>query len=253
MAIEAAEADVVLVPGFMQGARSWEPVLGRIGRRYRAHALEHSAHDLEGRLAEIEAATRRGAALVGYSLGGRLALHAGLRVADDRERFSALVTLGASPGIEDPGKRAERRTADDELAAWIESSPIEDVVARWEGIPALAGQSPELMAAQRVDRLSHQPEHLAELLRSAGQGVLEPMWGRLERLEAPLLALAGERDLRYVEAAARMAALAVSGRTRIVEGAGHAAHLERPDAFSASLLDFLDQHLGERRLVDGDA
>ena len=252
MAIEPSEPDVVLVPGFMQGAASWEPVLERIGRRYRSRAIEHAAHDLEGRLREIDAATPRGAALVGYSLGGRLVLHAGLRASRDRGRFGALITLGASPGIEDPGERAERRAADDELATWIESSRIEDVVARWQAIPALAGQSPELVAAQRDDRLGHDPTHLAELLRSAGQGALEPMWDRLERLGTPLLALAGERDPRYVEAAARMAAVAVSGRARIIERAGHAAHLERPDAFSGALLDFLDQHLGERRLVDGD-
>lgn len=253
MAIEAGEADVVLVPGFMQGARSWEPVLVRIGRRYRAHALEHRAHDLEGRLVEIEAATRRGAALVGYSLGGRLALRAALRAADDPGRFGALVTLGATPGIEDARERAQRRAADEELATWVESSAIEDVVAYWERIPALAGQVPELVVAQRADRLGHDPARLAKLLRSAGQGVLKPVWDRLEALETPLLALAGQRDPRYAAAAERMAAAAPRSRCATIPDAGHAAHLERPDAFAAALLEFLDQHLGERRLVDGDA
>jgi len=253
MAIEAGEADVVLVPGFMQGARSWEPVLVRIGRRYRAHALEHRAHDLEGRLVEIEAATRRGATLVGYSLGGRLALRAALRAADDPGRFGALVTLGATPGIEDARERAQRRAADEELATWVESSAIEDVVAYWERIPALAGQVPELVVAQRADRLGHDPARLAELLRSAGQGVIDPVWDHLEALATPLLALAGQRDPRYLAGAERMAALATNGRARAIAGAGHAAHLERPDAFVAALLEFLDEHLGQRRLVDGDA
>ena len=253
MTIDPAEADVVLVPGFMQGRPSWEPVLERIARRYRAYVLEHRAHDFEGRLVEIEAAARRGAVLIGYSLGGRLALRAALRAAEDRGRFGGLVILGATPGIEDPEERTRRRDADEELATWIESSSIDDIVARWERIPALAGQSAALVAAQRADRLSHDPVRLAELLRTAGQGTLEPVWHRLSELETPLVALAGERDPRYVAAAKRMAELAPNGRAATIPGAGHAAHLERPQAFSAALLEFLDQHLAQRRLVDRDA
>ena len=245
-------ADVVLVPGFMQGPASWAPVAARIGRRYRPLALDHRAHDLEGRLAEIEAAAPRGAALVGYSLGGRLALHATLRAAADRGRFGALVVVGTSAGIVDPVERRERRRADDRLAAWMAASAIEDIVAHWEQLPALAGQPSELVAAQRADRLARDPARLAELLRSAGQGALEPVWDRLAELDTPLLALAGERDPHYRDAAQRMALLAPRGEAAVVPGAGHAAHLERPAA-AAALLDFLDEHLGERRLVDGDA
>jgi 2-succinyl-6-hydroxy-2,4-cyclohexadiene-1-carboxylate synthase len=229
-------ADIVLVPGFMQGASSWAAVLARIGRRYRAHALDHRERDFEGRLAEIEAAARPGAALVGYSLGGRLALHAALRGSDRPGRFGGLVILGASAGIAEPGERAQRRADDLELAAWIERNPIEAVVDRWERLPALAGQPPELVAAQRADRLSHEPAQLAELLRTAGQGVLEPVWDRLATIDIPILALAGERDPRYLAAAERMADLAPDARVNQILGAGHAAHLEQPVAFTDALL-----------------
>lgn len=246
-------ADVVLVPGFMQGPGAWAPVSARIGRRYKPLALDHRAHDFEGRLAEIEAAAPRGAALVGYSLGGRLALHAALRAVSDRGRFGALVVIGTSAGIADPVERRERRRADERLADWMASSAIEDVVAQWERVPALAGQPMELVVDQRADRLAHDPSQLAELLRSTGQGILEPVWHRLAELDTPLLALAGERDPRYRAAAQRMALLAPRAKAVIVPGAGHAAHLEQPVATAAALLDFLDEHLGERRLVDGDA
>lgn len=248
------QIDVVLVPGFMQGAASWERVVARIGGRYRARALDHGAHDFEGRIAETEAAAARGAALVGYSLGGRLALHTVLRTrGGKRSRFGAVVVLGASAGIDDLGERAERRAADERLADWIESSAIEEVVAHWERIPALAGQPAELVAAQRADRLAQEPRHLAELLRTAGQGALEPVWGGLSQLDVPLLALAGEYDRAYAAAAERMAALTPRGRAATIPGAGHAAHLEQPEAFCAALLEFLDEHLGERRLVDRNA
>lgn len=109
------------------------------------------------------------------------------------------------------------------------------------------------MAAQRADRLAQDPACLAELLRSAGQGMLEPIWPRLAELDTPLLALAGERDPRYRSAAERIATLAPRAQALAIPGAGHAAHLEQPAAVAAALLDFLDEHLAERRLVDGDA
>jgi len=243
----------VFVPGFMQGPGSWSPVIERIRRRYRAAALDHRAHDLEGRLAEIERAAPPGAVLVGYSLGGRLALRGALRAADESGRFSALATVGTSAGLDDPRERERRRAADEQLGAWIERSPITAVVDRWERTPALAGQAPELVAAQRADRLRHAPRDLARLLRSAGQGAMEPVWDSLTALEIPLLALAGERDRGYLAAAERMAALAPRGRVRTIAGAGHAAHLEQPEAVARALLELLDEHLGERRVIDRDA
>jgi len=251
--LSAAAPEVVLVPGFMQGPASWSPVIERIHRRYRALALDHRAHDREGRLAEIERAAPPGAAVVGYSLGGRLALHAALRAAGRPGRFAALVTLGTSAGLEYEVERERRRAADRELADWIERAPIEVVVERWERTPALGGQPPELVTAQRADRLSHAPGDLARLLRSAGQGAMAPVWDRIPRLELPLLALAGERDQRYVAAAERIAALAPRARALSIPGAGHAAHLEQPDAFARALHEFLDDHLGERGRADRDA
>src|SRR6266511_4331655 len=119
---------VLFVPGFMQRGEAWRPVADLLPERYPSTLLDHAAHDYEGRLAEI-AREGEGAVLAGYSMGGRLALHAALR---DPDRYRALVTVGATAGIEDPGARSARREADERLAAWMESASIEDVVAVWE-------------------------------------------------------------------------------------------------------------------------
>lgn len=226
----------LFVPGFMQRGEAWRPVADLLPERHEAVLLDHRSHDLEGRLSEI-AQAGEGAALVGYSLGGRLALRAALR---DPDRYRALVMVGASAGIEDGAARAERRAADERLADWMEGRQIEDVVSVWERQPLFADQSDALVERQRAGRLSHDPVELATLLRSAGQGALAPVWAELERLELPLLPLSGERDERYSEAARRMAAAAPSGRAATVEHAGHAAQLQRPEAVARLLLDFLD-------------
>ena len=179
--------------------------------------------------------------LAGYSLGGRLALHAALR---DPARYAALVTVGASAGIEDSAARAERAEADERLATWMEGRQIEDIVSVWERQPLFADQSDALVEEQRAGRLASEPLQLASLLRSAGQGAMAPVWNELHRLELPLLAVAGSGDQRYAEAARRLAAAVPSGTARTVEHAGHAPQLQRPDAVAALLVDFLDEHFG---------
>ena len=235
---------VVFVPGFMQPGDAWSPVAERLPERYPSVLLDHREHSFERRLVEI-AAVGSGAVLCGYSLGGRLALHAALR---DPGTYAGLVTVGASAGIEAPATRAARAEADEKLAAWMETQQMEQIVAIWERQPLFADQSDTLVEAQRAGRLRQDPRGLALLLRTAGQGALEPVWHDLERLSLPVLTVAGAIDTRYSDAARRIAAAVPSGRAEIVEGAGHAPQLQRPEEVAALLANFLDQHLGQRAL-----
>lgn len=240
---------VTFVPGYMQRGESWEPIAARLAPSYRSACVDFTSWTFEGRIAELLGTITAGGALVGYSMGGRLALHAALR---DPGRLAALVLVGTSAGIEDTREREDRRRADESLADWIERSPIADVVDRWERLPVFATQPEQLRARQRAGRLSHEPGRLAELLRSAGQAASPPVWSQLGELRCPVLLSAGERDPRYADAAARMAERIADARVALVPDAGHAPQLEAPDAFAALLGEFLDEHLGDCALVDVD-
>jgi 2-succinyl-6-hydroxy-2,4-cyclohexadiene-1-carboxylate synthase len=230
---------VTFVPGFMQRGEAWEPVAGALAERYRVRCLDFTTWTFEERIEEIPT----GGAVVGYSMGGRIALHAALR---DPGAFRSLALVGVSAGIDD---RDERLRSDDQLADWIERHTIEDVVERWESQPVFASQPAELVLAQRAGRLSHDPKLLAKLLRSAGQGATPPVWDRLRELRCPVLLIAGERDERYGEAAQRMASLIPRADVRIVPGAGHAPQLERP----LRVAEILDDHLIEGVVVEREA
>ena len=229
---------VLFIPGFMQRGDAWRPVAELLPERYPSAPLDHREHSFEGRLAEIADAAGEGSVLVGYSLGGRLALRAVLRHPD---RYAGLVTVGATAGIDDPALRSARAEADDRLAAWMEAAPIEDVVSIWERQPLFADQSEPLVEEQRPGRMSHDPGELAMLLRTAGQGVLEPVWHELLTLDLPVLAIAGARDEGYVAAARRIADTAPRGRAAIVEDTGHAAHLQRPQRVAELIEGFLNR------------
>ena len=207
----------------MQRGDAWAAVADRLGERYPSVLLDR-ADERPG----------PGVVPVGYSMGGRIVLHAALAEPD---RWPALVLVGVSAGVTDP---SARRAADEELAGWIERTPIEEVVARWEAQPVFATQSDEVVAAQREGRLSYAPTELAYLLRTFGQGVMAPVWNRLPRLELPVLCVAGALDETYVAAGEHMASLLPRGTFRTVPGAGHAPQVEDPDAVAAALGEFLD-------------
>jgi 2-succinyl-6-hydroxy-2,4-cyclohexadiene-1-carboxylate synthase len=217
---------LAFVPGFMQRGDAWAAVADRLGERYPSVLLDRA-----------DEVPPPGATAVAYSMGGRIVLHAALA---EPTRWRALVLVGVSAGVDDP---EARRKDDEELAAWIERSPIEDVVARWEAQPVFATQSAELVHAQREGRLSHEPAQLAGLLRSCGQGAMPPVWDELPSLDLPVLLLAGAPDEKYVSAGERMASLLPRAEFRSIAGAGHAPHLEAPDAVATALREFLDERL----------
>ncbi len=138
-------------------------------------------------------------------------------------------------GLADPAERAARREADDRLADRIEAIGVEAFAGDWGAQPLFAGQPPQVAAAAHADRLRNTPTGLAAALRGLGTGVMEPLWDRLGELRIPVTLIAGARDEKFRAVADRMAAAIPDARVEIVEGAGHAAHLERPDTVAALL------------------
>jgi 2-succinyl-6-hydroxy-2,4-cyclohexadiene-1-carboxylate synthase len=237
---------VVLVHGFTQTQAAWEPVAARLRARWRLLRVDLPGHGGSAgvRVGFEEAAALLGetggrAAYVGYSLGGRLCL----RLALDRpELVRALVLLGASPGIADPAARAERRAADEALAAGIERDGVAAFLDRWLAGPLFATLPRD--RAGRADRLANTPEGLAAALRRLGAGVQAPLWDRLAGLRRPTLLVAGALDAKFAALAAEMAtAIGPAAHPELVPGAGHAAHLERPAEVAALLDGFLTDHL----------
>lgn len=178
--------------------------------------------------------------VIGYSMGGRVALHLW---AAHPERLRRIVTIGATAGIDDRAERRDRRARDHELADRIDRIGVDAFLAEWLALPMFA----TLPDWARFDgeRGRNTAAGLAGSLRHAGTGSMEPLWDRLaadERLASvPLLALAGGDDVRFAALADRLAGT-VRGpaRSERVPGAGHAAHLEQPDAAIALIRSHLD-------------
>jgi 2-succinyl-6-hydroxy-2,4-cyclohexadiene-1-carboxylate synthase len=177
--------------------------------------------------------------LLGYSLGGRVALHV---AAAHPERIAALILESASPGLADPAERAARAASDETLANAIERDGLAAFVDRWEKLPLFAGQSrlPEAARAElRAQRLRNNPVGLSNSLRGLGTGAQTSLWDRLNQMRARTLLIAGELDEKFADIARAMAGALPNARLAIAPEAGHAVHLEQPQAFDSLVLDFL--------------
>jgi 2-succinyl-6-hydroxy-2,4-cyclohexadiene-1-carboxylate synthase len=238
--ISAAMArDIVFLHGFTHTGASWDPVVAALGERYRALAPDIRGHGTRSELEPVTLGAVLGDlaglapeqfTLVGYSMGGRIALHAALALGDRVER---LVLIGASPGIAEAADRNARRAADEQLAGEIERLSIEEFAERWAQTPVLAGQPPEVLAAVQADRLRNQPAGLARALRGLGTGALPPLSDRLCDVTMPVALVVGERDEKFRAIATQMAPALPDGAVVVVPGAGHAVHLEAPAAVAA--------------------
>ena len=230
---------VILLHGFTHTGRSWDGVIGALGESYWALAPDIRGHGdatdrtpvtLEAVIGDIEQLAPDTFTLAGYSMGGRIALHAALTLGD---RVQRLVLIGASPGIEDPTERRARDTADERLAVEIENTTIEGFARHWASTPVLADQPAETREAVHADRLRSTPAGLAAALRGLGTGALPPLWDRLGELRMPVVLIAGERDAKFGGIAERMANAIPDATVEVVPGSGHAVHLERPDYVAA--------------------
>jgi 2-succinyl-6-hydroxy-2,4-cyclohexadiene-1-carboxylate synthase len=232
---------VVLLHGFTQTLRSWDPIVARLEgfELMRIDAPGHGdSRELPASLsvAAGEVARTGGAArYIGYSMGGRICL----RVAVDHpDLVRALVLIGTSPGIEGATERAARRASDEELANNVERHGVEKFLEGWLAQPLFRTLTHD--RAMVEDRLRNTPLGLATALRYLGTGAHEPMWKDLPGLRMPVLLLAGEDDARYAALSRRMAkAIGANAAVELVPRAGHAAHLERPEVVARALERFL--------------
>ena len=175
-------------------------------------------------------------ALVGYSMGGRVALHLALA---HPGRVASLAVIGARAGIDDPAERSERIAADEALAGRIESEGIEWFADYWADRSLFATQRTRLSDDQRAElraqRLSCDPRGLAHSLRGMGAGAVDPIGCRLSELSMPCALIAGSDDTKFTAIAQQMASAIPQATVSLIPDAGHAAHLEAPDATAAAV------------------
>ena len=249
---------VIVIHGFTGSATAMTPLVDRL-EGYRCIAVDLVGHgrspsppdlasySLEATaesLAELAVAASDGPChIVGYSIGGRAALalaHA------HPEVCRSLSLISATAGLDDAGERAQRREADADLADRIGQHGLARFMDDWVALPMWhtlrARLDPDEWDASIRQRMKCNPVGLANSLRAAGTGSMTSLWARLVGIAVPTLVVCGELDAKFVTIGRKMVSLLPHSELAVLDGAGHAVHLEDPARCAAAIRQHLDAH-----------
>jgi len=232
----------LLVHGFAGTGASWDQLVEYLDRqRYRPLAADlrgHGQNDsrrpitFEDCIADLLSAAPERFTLVGYSLGGRLALQLALAAP---QRLERLVLISTSAGIDNEAEREVRLNSDLALADDLEQGSIQGFADSWLAAPLFADDPPQVQLAARTEIEKNNPSDLACALRGLSVGRMTPLWSRLSELSVPTTVIAGDRDRAYVKQAERLQSSITGSELKLVEGAGHALPRSAPAELAALL------------------
>ena len=246
---------LLLLHGFTGSHRNWEAFIPRWSKQFQViavdllghglsdcpadpqrYSMEHTVRDLTSLMDQLGV---RQANVLGYSMGGRVALSLAIMAPD---RVSRLILESASPGLRTSVERNSRIAGDEALADRIERDGIEAFVDYWENIPLFQSikQLPdEVQRSAREQRLRNNLLGLANSLRGLGTSAQPSWWERLSELTLPVCLIAGEKDEKFDLIARELNKAVPQSVYTKVSDAGHIVHMEQSHTFDTIVLKFL--------------
>ena len=248
---------IVFLHGFLGSGSDWVPIARQLENDYCCILVDlpgHGESDIEASgnpdlfftetVDALAMELTRSAApepsfLVGYSMGGRIALALLLR---HPELFAKAIIVSASPGLGTEEERLSRRESDEGIARKIEKN-FDGFIQAWYEQPLFASlKNHPIFKEVESERQINNPENLALALRLLGTGQQPSLWDELQKNRVPIQFFAGEKDLKFVEIGRQMVNLCTESTLEIFPGCGHTLHLENRELFLDRLTQFFNKH-----------
>lgn len=253
--VEGEGEPLLLLHGFTGDSGTWVPFIPLWKRNYKVITVDLIGHGKTDSPKEIEKYTMQESVthlkaiidhlqlapvhLLGYSMGGRLAL---AYCVNYPETVKKLILESSSPGLRTEIERKQRRIQDEKLGDSILEQGIINFVNKWEEIPLFESQeklSEASKQAIRKQRLANNPVGLANSLRGMGTGAQNSYWSSLPHLSMETLLITGNFDQKFYQIAEEMADCNKKIKHLCIKDAGHAIHVEKPEIFGTIVLEFL--------------
>lgn len=194
----------------------------------------------------VDALDLREIYLLGYSMGGRLALYLSCYFSG---RYTRTILESASPGLKTDDEKWDRYARDHELAYQLRTASLPEFLTQWYNNPLFASLKdyPDIYAAMYQRRLTNNAMSLADVLSGCSLGRQPSLWERLHELDAlplspdnSLRLFVGELDAKFVETNREMLACCPkTASLKIFEACGHNIHLEASNAYAQAVIDYL--------------
>lgn len=177
---------------------------------------------------------------IGYSMGGRIALHL-QRVCSFE--VAGIVGLSAAPGLKTRDERDKRQKSDTELMDKLKQWGFETFLNEWYALPLFQSiaKNPQIIKSLLYARSQNDPDQLRFALDLFGNGAMNSLWNELARIECPVLLISGELDQKYCDINQQMCDSLPRGEHHIMENTDHAFHLEKPLQTAHLIRHFLGQ------------
>lgn len=243
---------VILLHGFLGSSADWMDIVARLsdhcfcvmpdlpghGRSLSTDAEQYTFEATSRGILEVcEIQGLQKPVLLGYSMGGRIALHTAL---ENPGLFSGLILESASPGLESEQERQHRVEEDERRVSRLGEIGTAAFVEEWYNMPLFERMRESEKRFGKLMSLRQQinPEGIAMSLREAGTGAQASLWDRLQELDIPVLLVTGTEDTKFREINRKMKALIRNCRLEEVPGAGHNVHFERQVFFGDLIRQF---------------
>ena len=244
---------IIFLHGFLGSHEDWLPICEELSGKYHCvlpdlpgHGKTMATRQTDFRM--FSTATSligylddhgiRQSHLVGYSMGGRLALYLAVHF----QTYFMTVTLeSANPGLPEKEEKLRRVELDEERAQEIQTTPAELFLRKWYSAPLFKTLREHPDFEHLIEqRLKMKNRDWSRSLRGMGLGKQPSLWRRLKFLSAPILILAGEKDEKFRNIALKMTEINPGFRLSVIKGCGHNIHFEKEARFLREINQFLN-------------
>lgn len=173
-----------------------------------------------------------GSLLVGYSLGGRLAMHA---VLENPHLYRGAIIISSHYGLRNLEERSARLQHDKKWAERFMQDEWKHLISDWNSQPVFRE---DIHTFDREEK-KFSRESLAHSLDVWSMGRQDYLKEQIEKLTVPILFIAGEQDIRYASLARTLNFSSTDSSVWIVKGAGHRVPWQQRSRFVKKISSFV--------------
>lgn len=238
------------IHGNWQTPEVWNPIIERVGRYFEGRSLvvdqvavdywETSAQDLDewakSFVTDVRSESRSTSnVLIGYSMGGRMAMHA---LVQDPDLWAGAILVASDPGTSKQDLRAEQLARDKKWAEELRCARLEDVVREWDALPIFGGiknRAPRNLSLLNADRV-------ADIMVRFSKGAQADLFDSIVSCTVPVTYISGSIDKKYNAIGVLLEASSQSIKHITVDAAGHRVPWEATEQFVAEVVCHVEQH-----------
>jgi 2-succinyl-6-hydroxy-2,4-cyclohexadiene-1-carboxylate synthase len=255
--IDRTKDYVLFLHGLTGCAEDWFPVFEQMPDKYNYLALDIIGHgksdspvdpakyNVEALISQIkyikDHLTPNKIFLLGYSMGGRLALNYAISYPDD---IKGLILESTSAGIKNDEERQKRYEDDSKLIEFIETHTLEEFIDMWNDQELFNTQrrfSNDKLKKMKKKKSSGSKLGYANTLKGFSTGIMPPVHDKLKKIPVKILLITGDLDSKFTGINARLAKRFFKAKHKIVRNSGHNTHLEESKRFVEIVLNYLGQ------------